>query len=323
MSDIKEREFLQKCNERLAVYKKYIYGNLSNEYVAGPSDAFYNALKKLMAEYYKGEVLPFNYNFIIKEIDVSERLWLANDYTVDIPKHDFIKVIDAPTSLLNHAAVLDYIVDRTRRELYYKVSLGSHNFGFYESYSLQGFCGDASNTICRLARNFGLFCKKVKLHPAFNFAMGEKYGGNHTFAIVKIEGKTYLVDCTYSQFFLKKYCNFNRIGIPYFYGCAPGAFAEYDNTRSNLARILLNKGWIEVDDEVMKAYFDGFMLSYRNGLYYERTNDFSFRLNYTVKDYENFIYGIDSLLLHERKEELICQNRVLNNSHMLMRYKSE
>lgn len=66
-----------------------------------------------------------------------------------------------------------------------------------------------------------------------------------------------------------------------------------------LAVSLLEKGYIELTDENGKNYFDTFTLSYRNGLYYEKTNDFTYTTPYTLKDYINFLQGTTSLLKYE------------------------
>ncbi len=47
-----------------------------------------------------------------------------------------------------------------------------------------------------------------------------------------------------------------------------------DERRRKAAAKILKEGWISLTPEKFKDYMDGFLLSWRNGLYYETTNDF-------------------------------------------------
>ena len=84
--------------------------------------------------------------------------------------------------------------------------------------------------------------------------------------------------------------------------------------RKKVAEVLLKRGWIELDQNVFKHYMDGFAISFRNGLYYEQTNDFSYTTNYTASDYEKFLFGADTQILHEGDEVLGYQKRPLQKN---------
>ena len=80
----------------------------------------------------------------------------------------------------------------------------------------------------------------------------------------------------------------------------------------NIAKNLLEKGYIKLNTELFKTYMDSFTVSFRNGLYYEQTNDYSFTTNYTIEDYANFLTKKDSQIKREGIEVLGYQKRPLN-----------
>ena len=57
-------------------------------------------------------------------------------------------------------------------------------------------------------------------------------------------------------------------------------------------------------DENIKNYFDGFSLSFRNGTFYDLTEDYSYETPYSPNDYILFINGYDSQYHHEGEEVL-------------------
>ena len=104
-------------------------------------------------------------------------------------------------------------------------------------------------------------------------------------------------------------------------GCLPGCFMTMTEDRLNVASTILKKGYMPLTEQNMKNYFDGFALSYRNGLYYEETSDFSFTTPYTGVDYLDFISGKDSQIKHESREVLGFQEKPLKNPKMLIKHK--
>ena len=86
--------------------------------------------------------------------------------------------------------------------------------------------------------------------------------------------------------------------------------------RKKVANKVLTDGWIEWNNSNMKNYLDGFTMSYRNGLYYERTNDFSFKTKYKIEDYNRFINGKDNTINHEGRDNLGYQQIPLQNPHI-------
>ena len=96
-------------------------------------------------------------------------------------------------------------------------------------------------------------------------------------------------------------------------GCNPGVFMLMSNQGYKIADKIINDGYIELNDEIFKVYLDAFTVSFRNVLYYEETNDFSYTTNYTVDDYIRFLNGDDSQINHENRLYLGYQSIPLKN----------
>lgn len=85
------------------------------------------------------------------------------------------------------------------------------------------------------------------------------------------------------------------------------------NNGVNISKSILQDGYIVLNEDVFKTYLDAFTISFRNGLYYEETNDFSYTTKYTIDDYIIFLNGYDSQINHEIKDTLGYQKRPLKN----------
>lgn len=315
---IRETEFLNKCNHLFREYKKRVFSLSRETDITNYSKEFYNGLKELASYYYPEEVVPFDYRYLAREIILFEK-FLPTDSIFSFQEHDFSKVLDRHTSLKQDEFVLDYLVDQTRNYLFDEVSL-SREYYPYETYDLQDKCVKAVDFLMKLAYGMGIEYRRFIIYPCFK-RDNRVMNAIHAFLLVKLNGREYLIDCTYSQFCTSVRCDLNRIGVPLFAGPAPGTFMQYDDFHKDVALTLLNRGWIEYRDETKKAYLDGFLLSYRNGLFYERSNDFSFISPYTALDYEHFFYGEDDLFHYEKKEELGYQLKPLSNPNMLIKHR--
>ncbi len=74
---------------------------------------------------------------------------------------------------------------------------------------------------------------------------------------------------------------------------------------------ILKDGWIKSDEDILKHYLDGFAISYRNGIYYAQTKDYSYKTSYNAEDYIRFLKEEDSQINHEGKEALGFQKRLI------------
>ena len=240
--------------------------------------------------------------------------YLPKDYIMDIkPDYDYYNEVNIVSKDFNEKELLDYIVWQTRKYINEEVSFMNVIYPL-EKYDLENYCVKASNYVSKLCQNLNIKHKSVKLEPGFIKDSNLYNGyGIHYFNIINLNDKNYLVDCTYSQFFLLKRSILDRIGIVELGGCKPGVFMKMKENRQKLADTLLKKGWIELNDSNLKDYLDGFAISYRNGLFYEKSNDFSYETKYTANDYKNFLKGIDNQLNYESEEVLGYQKKPLSN----------
>lgn len=191
-------------------------------------------------------------------------------------------------------------------------STGSRTYKLTEE-SFIDECTDASKKLKDRCDYLGIECKRLVIHGGFR-QDDDLYDGCkfHYFNIINLKGKNYIVDTTYRQFILMPYSLLERLYVLDFSGCTPGAFIQTDIKRLRLARNLIERGWVEATDDVLKVYFDLFALSFRNGTYYLKTNDYSFTTPYTVEDYFNFLKGNGSQYDIEGDEVMGYQREPIN-----------
>lgn len=156
--------------------------------------------------------------------------------------------------------------------------------------SLVNDCKLASNITQLLCNTLKIPCEVVKINAAFSDKC-KLYGGNgfHYFCLVTLDDVKYIVDCTYRQFFTLGNNMIERLGVLGLNGCAPGAYMLMDYSRKRTAINILRDGFTVADDVNLKNYFDGFLLSYRNGLYYEKSGETDYSSSFSVEDYFSFI----------------------------------
>lgn len=106
------------------------------------------------------------------------------------------------------------------------------------------------------------------------------------------------------------------MGVMGLNGCNPGVYMLMNGSRRKTAMNILKKGYVVADDENMKNYLDGFLLSYRNGLFYERfLEEANYDVEYSVEDYFNFINGYELLFEYEPIEFMGNQEEPLKNKN--------
>ena len=179
-------------------------------------------------------------------------------------------------------------------------------------------CSYSSNLLARCANELDLDSRRVIIYPGFTkeHSLLHFGSGYHAFNIITINDKKYIVDLTYRQFFLSDKSSLERIGVCSLFNTLPGKFMTLNEFRMETASKILKDGYVEMTDENMKNYFDGFALSFRNATYYDETDDFSFTTLYSPYDYMRFIDGEDSQLNHEGIERLGYQKKVLRNPNI-------
>ena len=252
-------------------------------------------IKKVSPNFYDYEKKSISYDYekIIKELIYMEK-FLPCKKLINVPFSNKVSF-----SFDNIEDILDLIIKKVREEINeYQISG-----------DLRGQCYNATILAQRYA-----FMYDLKFHiQEINLGFINKHSyGQHFFGIVDNKGKKYLIDATYSQFFLLKRNCFEYLGMMEMVGPQAGSFMLMNEKRKEIAKKILSDCWIELTPGVLKAYLDGFAISYRNGLYYEEYQDFSYTTLYTDDDYWNFLNGLDNQYNHEKAQCLGYQKRPLN-----------
>ena len=250
----------------------------------------YQHLKDITHEYLENDHLSMKYRYLKQSLLTCESS-LPKGFIIDSsPDFSF----DMMAKKLPDNADFYY-----RRYLCSKTSENINNADF------ANLCKVASKKVNRLCKKIGLNSKQITIYPGYNKDY-KLYDGSgfHYLSLVSDEYNSAYIDCTYRQFFTSVHNNINRIGLIELSGCLAGVFMTMTEERLKLANDILKKGWFLATPENIKNYFDGFALSYRNGLYYQETNDYSYTTNYKAEDYIRFLNGEDSQINHESIENL-------------------
>lgn len=199
---------------------------------------------------------------------------------------------------------------------YGRTSISGQDIDYYNELDVVNKCKYGSEKVKLMADICGFNNHLIRIEQGFSSInlLCDGYGC-HYFNIVLYKDKAYLVDVTYKQFFKESKCSLERLGIPKRLSPLAGIFMVNDEFRKDVAETLLKRGWIELTPEVTKAYFDGFAISYRNGIYYEEKG-LVFETGYTDHNYRDFIRGCDNQVNHEGEYVLGYQLRPLKNPSM-------
>lgn len=118
------------------------------------------------------------------------------------------KILNVPTRFddLDQDNLLEYIVYQTRNYLSLMHQLPIDNL------DLSNDCYKASKHIKKLCKENNITCYTVPIYPGYD-KCANLYDGNgyHFASIIKYQGKYYLVDVTYSQFFYTVRNNFSQV----------------------------------------------------------------------------------------------------------------
>ena len=282
------------------VIKKYIdvkFGDMIDQF--NNLEELYRYVRSIQNNYFIDGYLSSEFNYISRYLRKAEE---------DIPREFIME--STPISDINGIDddKLNYIITTVRNKL-----LGNNI-----NDPLTDKCSYSSNLISRYARDLGIDSRRVVIYPGFTKEHNLLHFGSgyHAFNIVNFNDKKYIIDLTYRQFFLKDKSSLERIGVCSLFNTTPGKFMTLNDSRMRTALELLKNGYIEMTDENVKNYFDGFALSYRNATYYDETLDFSFKTNYTPYDYMRFINVEDSQLNHEGIDRLGFQKKILRNPNI-------
>ncbi len=284
------------------VIKKYIdvkFGDFKDQY--DNMDELYRYVRSIQNHYFINGNLSNDFSYISRYLKKAEE---------DLPKGFIMESSPRFNQEFNseEEEKLRYIIYNVRSKLL------NNNFND----SLIDMCSYCSNLVSRCANELDINTRRIIIYPGFTkeHSLLHYGSGYHAFNMVMINDKNYIVDLTYRQFFLKDRNSLERIGVCGLSNTLPGRFMMMNESRMKTASKLLKDGYIEMTDENIKNYFDGFALSYRNATYYEETDDFSFTTIYSPYDYIRFICEEDSQLNHEGIERLGFQKKILRNPNI-------
>ena len=271
-------------------------------------NSIYYHIKEVSNDYYNGKYMHPDY-------------YIIRDSLYYLEKHVQGTLIDISSIFsFNYKPnnFIDFLVWEGRRYLICK-----HYSNFNKSkedinlniFNFTNLCKESSKYIKKVCDKYKIKNFLIPIYPGFTNKYNLYNGsGFHYINIIYYNSKYYLIDLSYSQFFYKNRSSLERIGIVDVSSSNVGRFMIFDNNSKNIALEVLKNGYIELTEEIFKRYLDGFTLSFRNGLYYENTNDFSFKTNYSIENYLKFLYGYDNQVNHEGLENLGYQKRPLKKN---------
>ncbi len=272
---------------------------------------------KIVAPSYDAQAGFYGYNNISGTILECERA-IPLEFLIDNnPVMDDIEIKDDLANIKEDEVVLAKIVSEARKQLLQDINIFLIRKLSLEKCDLTNYCLKASQFIEEYCKRNNIACICKVIEPGY-IKYSRLYGGfgSHAFCIARINEHDYLIDITYSQFFQIGKNMLDRIGIPRIPSSNVGAYMVMDEQRKKVAQKILTDGYILLTDDVLKNYLDGFTIFFRNGLYYEKTQDFNYTTSYTASDYKQFLKGNDNQLLHEERENLGYMKRVLKEPRM-------
>lgn len=249
-----------------------------NESVANPS------LKKRIEEAKKDFITPSIEEYL-KLYPCEEKSNKYSNFIIENTPYIEQNYIEDYSEQMSDEEKLTSIVQKERRYLMQDFDLKNDNLG-----------GECENSSARII----LDCTSKGLSDATYLSPHKYVGGEgHNCAIANLNGKGYLIDCTYSQFFVKDPWINNHCGI----------YMMNNKKRSEVANQILMYGWIEATPENIKAYMDGFTMAERES--FEETG-------ITAKEYiemlksnkDNPINVISNIL----EQNNLAENKTSNNS---------
>lgn len=267
----------------------------------------YDYVKSVTADYYMTKnVMHIAYESFLDHILIAEEGLGTKkivDVLIDYEKKDDMNFIDE-------------VVYDTRRFLLEKRKYRRYRVNIQEA-DMTDKCIIASKFVNDFCEDSGVKSYTLVINPGYA-PFEQLYEGNgyHFANIIEYKDEYYLIDTTYSQFFHISRNVLNRIGIVNLSGCNAGVFALMTEERKELAVELLQKGYVKLEKDALKTYLDPFTISFRNGLFYEERNDFSYTTDYSVDDYIRFLKGFDNQVNHEGKTNLGYQKKPLKNAQL-------
>ena len=179
----------------------------------------YSYVKSISGEYYDGKEMSPDYRFIRMAIDRAEGT-------------TFGKILNVPVEFdlddtKEKDNFIEDLVHKAREYLVLKCWWYNGRVPF-EKMNFANECLNAANYVKGICDKQGITSHILEITPGYD-PKARLYGndglGFHYANVVLYEGKYYLIDTTYSQFFYLKHNLLNRIGLVFIPPCAPGCKA--------------------------------------------------------------------------------------------------
>ena len=277
----------------------------------------YEAMKCLSDQIHGDQEYDDIYMTLKDKLVNRERYVFSNEFICE-SKPDFDpadpKYLGGVRKEMSVEEFLDLLVWLMRKSLLADWQEEDMNIVNLDDVSLTDQCFKSTYMGKSLCDGFKVYSKPIKIEPGFTDREKLFDGhGYHFFLMVEVAGSEYIVDCTYRQFFRLDRNLRERLGVYGLSGCNPGYYMMLDPQRKHVADTLLKRGWIKATADNFKHYMDGFALSFRNGLYYEKNNETEFKVPYSFYDYKRFLMGEDDQIKHQDFECLAVQESVLKD----------
>ena len=275
-------------------------------------EELYRYVKSIQEKYLHDGIINTMFLYVSDEIYKSEEIF-GSDFIIESNPNFNINEFKDKVSISDKKECLRWIIHMAREELTldYPEIKGS-TLDILKKATMSDRCTKSSAIVQKYCEKNNINSKRYIIYPGFkkDAHLFGKYRF-HAFNIVNIYGKDYIVDLTYRQFFCKDQSSLERTGVFNLTGTLPGRFMIMNTSRLKTATKLLKDGYIEMTEENIKNYFDGFAISFRNGTFYDLKEDYSYTTNYSPYDYLRFINGYDSQYNHEGEEVLGYQRKKL------------
>ena len=145
----------------------------------------------------------------------------------------------------NNKNILDKVIYDVRSKL-----------GNIKESALINKCDYATKLICEELDKYKIDYNVLETHKILgNDVLG------HMFLVVYLEDKSYIVDLTYLQFFLKDRCKkdmYKEKDELTYMAPDPGYYFVDNNRDVGIAKGILENGYIELNDKSLKIYLDSF-----------------------------------------------------------------
>ena len=232
----------------------------------------------------EGKVLKEFYGIIKNNFKNKDLYWEYSPYIVTIRElsrkarsYPFEDEIEHPKSDIEPEKTLDTLVSTVRENV-------CKRYGEYYFYNTCVECQKTFNDL--IGKNNGILNKSFDTE--YNFGLPNF---QHSFNLVKINDRFFVVDMTFAQFCEVDY-TLDVLGVPGLAGANPGMYLMEDKEKLEFLRNLIRNGYFEATEENIKFYFDAFILANRNSDFYRSHPSASqMSTEISAKDYVKALMG--------------------------------